>query len=318
MSLAIKNDTSFLHTNVVTQQHHTIIKWLSPTDFQAQQHDIISRRQEGTGQWLLDSPEFRGWLQGGKRILFCPGMPGAGKTIIAAIAIDHLGRLAQVSDGLAYLFCNYKSQANQSLYCLLSGLLKQLVQSRTDIAAPVTRLYDHHSKQKSRPSTDEIFTALLTICSNHARVYIVVDALDECTDQNRTRSQLIEKLRELQTRTNVRLLFTSRFIPEITEKFRLDPVLEVRASGKDVKRFIAGQWSRLPKYNEQLKRTIQDRIVEAVDGMSVLSTRSQIYNILLLTRLPGFFSLVYTSSCFVIKGGSGMCYERWISCERDR
>jgi hypothetical protein len=339
LSQAIKDDTLFardniriLRTNVVTiqdaqsqqldsqklQQHHTMMQWLSQTDFPAQQNDIILRRQEGTGQWLLDSPKFKQWLHGPCQTLFCPGIPGAGKTMAAAIAIEHLCRTAQADVGLAYLFCNYKSQVNQTAHSLLSALLKQLVQSRIDITPPVTNLYDHHSKQKSRPSTDEIFTALLTICSNHAKVYIVVDALDECTDQNRTRSQLIEKLRELQTRTNVRLLFTSRFIPEITEKFRLDPVLEVRASGKDVKQFIAGQWSRLPKYDEQLKRTIQDRIVEAVDGMSALSTRSQIYNILLLTRLPGFFSLVYTSSCFVIKGGSGMCYQHWISYQKDQ
>ena len=37
------------------QQHHAIMEWLSPTDFTAQQHDIITRRQEGTGQWFLDS-----------------------------------------------------------------------------------------------------------------------------------------------------------------------------------------------------------------------------------------------------------------------
>ncbi|MCJ1247069.1 hypothetical protein MMC30_004280 [Trapelia coarctata] len=274
LSQAIKDDTLFardnipiLQTNIETirdtqglqlntqklqldvqklQQHQTIMQWLSPTDFPAQQHDIISRRQKDTGQWFLDSPVFKGWLQGADKILFCPGIPGAGKTMMAAIAIDHLGRLAQADVGLAYVFCNYKSQANQGLYDLLSALLKQLVQSRTDIAAPVTRLYDHHFKQKSRPSLDEISTALSTICLSHARVYVVVDALDECTDQDRTRNQLVEKLRELQTRTNVQLLFTSRFIPEITEKFRLDPVLEIRASEKDIERFVAGQIPRLP------------------------------------------------------------------------
>jgi hypothetical protein len=83
LSLAIKEDTSFvrdtlpsLQMNVVAirdvqslqwdvqklQQHHTMMQWLSPTDFPAQQHDIITRRQEGTGQWLLDSPKFKRWL----------------------------------------------------------------------------------------------------------------------------------------------------------------------------------------------------------------------------------------------------------------
>jgi hypothetical protein len=104
-----------------------------------------------------------------------------------------------------------------------------------------------------------------------------MDALDECTDQDGTRSQLIEKLRELQMRTNVRLLSTSRFIPEITEKFRLDPMLlEVRASEEDVKRFVAGQIPRLPRCirrDDELTRAVQSKIVKAIDGMYVLLAR---------------------------------------------
>jgi hypothetical protein len=273
LSIAIKEDTSFvpiLHSKVMTEQHCTMMQWLSPTDFPAQHHDIISRRQEGTGQWLLDSNEFKGWLQGSDGILFCPGIPGAGKTMMAAIAIEHLSRTAQADVGLAYLFCNYKSQVDQSIHGLLSALLKQLVQSRMDITAPVTHLYDHHSKKNSKPSRNEILTALSTICSNYAAVYLVIDALDECSDQDGTRSQLIEKLRDLQAKTNVRLLFTSRFIPEITENFQSEPVLEVRASKEDVERFVVGQIPRLPKCigrDDELRLTVQSRIVEAVDGM---------------------------------------------------
>jgi hypothetical protein len=252
------------------QQLQVILDWVSPTDFPAQQHDIISRSQEDTGKWFLESPEFKGWLQGASMTLFCPGIPGAGKTMMAAIAIDYLGILAQADVGLAYVFCNYKSQVDQSLHSLLSAFLKQLVQSRADIADPVTKLYQHHSEKKSKPSEDEIFTALLTVCSNHSGVYFVIDALDECTDQDGTRSQLIRKLRELQLRKKVRILFTSRFIPEIMEKFRLDPVLKVRASEEDVKRFIAGQIPRLPnciRRDDELTRAVQSKIVEAIDGM---------------------------------------------------
>ena len=289
-TLFARDDIPMLQTNVVTvpdtqtlqldaqklQQHRTIMQWLSPTDFQAQQHDIISRRQEGTGQWFLDCPEFKRWLQGADRILFCPGIPGAGKTMMAAIAINYLSRLVQADVGLAYVFCNYKSHVNQSLYGLLSALLKQLVQSRTDISVPVTRLYDYHFKRESRPLLDEISTALSTVCSSYAKVYVVVDALDECTNHDRTRNQLIENLRELQTRTNVRLLFTSRFIPEIMERFRSTPVLKIRASEKDIKRFVANQIPLLPSCigrDDELTRTVQSKIVKAIDGMQVLLIR---------------------------------------------
>jgi hypothetical protein len=75
---------------------------------------------------------------------------------------------------------------------------------------------------------------------------------------------------ELQARTDVRLMFTSRFIPEITQKFCSKPTLEVRASEEDVMRFVAGQMPRLPnriRRDDELKRAVQDKIVEAVDGM---------------------------------------------------
>ena len=262
LSLAMKEDQKL-------QQHAAILKWLSPTDFLTQQHDIITRREQGTGQWFIDSPKFKRWLKGSDKTLFCYGMPGAGKTMMTAIAIDHLCATAPSGDiGIAYVFCNYKAQADQSALSLLAALLKQLV--RPDIAAAVTRMYNHHSKRKSRPSLEEIFGALQSVCSNYTTVYIVVDALDECADRDGARGRLIDKLRELQARIDMRLLFTSRFIPEITQKFQSNPMLEVRASEEDVKRFVAGQMPRLPECiqrDEDLKQDVQNMIVEAFGGM---------------------------------------------------
>jgi hypothetical protein len=47
-------------------------------------------------------------------------------------------------------------------------------------------------------------------------------------------------------------------------------MLEIRASDADVKQFVAGQMNSLPNYvrrNINLQVEIQDRIVQAVDGM---------------------------------------------------
>ncbi|KAF1807997.1 hypothetical protein P152DRAFT_259009 [Eremomyces bilateralis CBS 781.70] len=257
------------------QQRQPILDWLSPTDFPAQQHDIISRRQEDTGRWLLDSPEFQGWLQGANRTLFCPGIPGAGKTMMAAIAIDHLYKSTQSGDiGVAYIFCNNKAKADHSARTLLAALLKQLVRSSPDMAAPVTELYDRYSERGSRPYLDDIFEALQSVCSSHTIVHIIVDALDEYEDRDGERSRIIDKLRKLQTKGDVRLLFTSRFIPGVTQKFRSSPTLELRASDEDVRRFIKGQIPRLPKCilrDDKLQRAVQDKITEAVDGMFLLA-----------------------------------------------
>jgi AAA+ superfamily predicted ATPase len=66
-------------------EHQAILEWLTPIDYAPQQNDFISKLQKGTGQWLLNSNEFRQWVINRNQILFCPGMPGAGKTMLASI-----------------------------------------------------------------------------------------------------------------------------------------------------------------------------------------------------------------------------------------
>jgi hypothetical protein len=90
-------------------------------------------------------------------------------------------------------------------------------------------------------------------------MFIVVDALDECPDRDGTRSRLIDELHKLQAKIDLRLLFTSRFISEITLKFESNSMLEVRASEKDVRCFVTGQIPRLLKCiqrDEELKNTV--------------------------------------------------------------
>jgi hypothetical protein len=62
------------------QECQAIIDWLTPVNYALQQSDFIARRQEGSGEWLLKSGEFQQWLAQSSRTLFCPGMPGAGKS----------------------------------------------------------------------------------------------------------------------------------------------------------------------------------------------------------------------------------------------
>jgi Cdc6-like AAA superfamily ATPase len=224
--------------------------------------------------WFLDSPEFSNWIHGSNPTLFCPGIPGAGKTIMAATTIDHLSRtLPRNTIGVAYIYCNYKEKANRNTTSLLAAILKQLVQARPSIAEPVRRLYNN--PDRTRPSLEEILSALQSILTNYSSVYIVVDALDECQENDGTRSQLLAELRDLQCKADMRLMVTSRFIPDIENEFRLALRLEVRASDEDVKRFVIGQIYRLPRCiqrDSELQRFVQDKIVKAVDGMSAFRT----------------------------------------------
>lgn len=273
LSQAIKGDTHSVRTHVDGAEHRRLLGWISTTDYPAQQSDIIKCRQEGTGQWFLDAPEVAKWLSEAKGTLFCPGIPGAGKTMVAAIAIDHLLKsVHNSSHGVAYIYCNYKAQDEQDASSMLAAILKQLVQVRPSIVEPVERLHKQHANRGTRPSLDEMFGALRDVVASYSTIYIVIDALDECRDIDGTRRQLLARLQELQTRMDVHLLVTSRFIPEIMDAFREALRLEVRASSEDVKRFVAGKMYQLPKCiqrNLALQKMVQKKIVEAVDGMYV-------------------------------------------------
>lgn len=287
LSQAIKDDIAFVRTHIPTVQsgidtiqqdqshakHDKLIAWISPIDFPAQQSDIINRRQEGTGQWFLNAPEVAQWLSQQKGTLFCPGIPGAGKTMIAAIAIDHLLKTVQSSSvgiGVAYTYCNYKAQEEQDTTNLIAAILKQLVQVRPSAIGPVEQLHKQHANRGTRPSTDEVFGALKSVLAGFSIVNIVVDALDECRDSDGTRRMFLTKLQDLQAKADVRIMVTSRFIPDIVNDFQDALRLEVRANDEDVKRYVAGQVYRLPKCirrDSTLKDIVQNKIVGAVDGM---------------------------------------------------
>jgi Cdc6-like AAA superfamily ATPase len=209
------------------------------------------------------------WLGEAKATLFCPGIPGAGKTMVAATTIDHLLQLSQkTSFGVAYIFCNYKMQEQQDVPGILASILKQLVQGQLSTANYFERLYEEHANGRPKPSPDAIYRALQDVLGHYSTVHIVVDALDECQDS--TRVQLLAKLRDLQTGRDVRLMATSRFMLKIEDAFRGALRLEVKASKEDVKRFVAGQIWQLPEciqHDAILQEMVQEKIVEAADGM---------------------------------------------------
>jgi Cdc6-like AAA superfamily ATPase len=252
------------------QEEQAILDWLTPVDYLPQQNDFLKQRQVGTGQWLLDSTEFEYWVKTKKQILFCPGIPGAGKTILTSIVVNELEKRFQDdgSTALAYLYCNFNRQDEQKPEDLLASLLKQLSKGRP-LSESVKSLYTR-CKTKTRPSVDEITTVLQSIVAEYSQVFILIDALDECQAQNGCRTQMLSKLFDLQAKCGINLFATSRFIPDIIEAFKQDPRLEIRANEQDVYRYIDGRISHLPSFvrsNLDLQQEIKTKLVKAVDGM---------------------------------------------------
>lgn len=258
------------------QEHKAILKWLMPIDYAHQQNDYIRRRQPGTGQWLLDSVEYLAWLRTSKQTLFCPGIPGAGKTIMSSIIVDHLnvkfGNDASV--GIAYLYCSYQPQQEHKAEDLLLSLLGQLAQEQQVVPPEIKNLYERHRTRRTRPSFDEIVTAFRPTIQFFSRVFIVIDALDEYyVLNNEGHNILLSEVFSLQKHAELNLFATSRFISEITSQFNSCIWKEIRAHNDDILNYV-NSWipkllrSQISKY-PQVQEAIKRDILKAVDGMYV-------------------------------------------------
>jgi Cdc6-like AAA superfamily ATPase len=213
--------------------------------------------------------------------LFCPGIPGAGKTILTSIVVENLHTRFQkdLSVGVAYLYCNFRRQDEQKAEDLLVNLLKQLAQGRPHMPDSVKSIRDSHKDKRTRPSFDEISEALQSVVVLYSRIFIIVDALDECQASNGCRTRFLSEIFDLQAKTKANIFATSRFIPEITEKFKGSAILEIRAMDEDVDRYLDGHISQLPYFvqrNPELQEKIKTEIVKAVDGMYVSSNTPKV------------------------------------------
>ncbi len=275
---AIRGDVVVIRAEIEQQKDNgdriIILDWLTPIDYTPQQHDFINRRQTGTGQWLLDSAEYQTWRQTAKSTLFCPGIPGAGKTILTSIVVEDLTTrfFDDPTVGIAYIYCNFRRKHEQRAEDVITSLLKQLSQGRTSLPETVKALYDKHKEKRTWPSADEFSQALQLVATLYERVFIVIDALDECQASGGCRLRVLTEIFNLSTKCGTNLFATSRFVPEVTAKFSQGFSLEIRASKQDIEAYIEGNMSQLMAFddwNQQLREDIKTTISDTVDGMYV-------------------------------------------------
>ncbi|KAL7943731.1 ankyrin repeat-containing domain protein [Trichoderma barbatum] len=132
------------------QEDEKILKWLNSVDYGAEHSDVLKRWQPGTGQWLLESTEFREFIKANdKQVLFCPGIPGAGKTVMAATVIDYLHKeFGNDQDtGIAYIYFNFKRHSEQTPVAIFSSLLKQVARQQPSLPTSVELLHETCTKK---------------------------------------------------------------------------------------------------------------------------------------------------------------------------
>jgi hypothetical protein len=272
LSRAIQEQAKELRETQRDQELRDILAWLSPLDFAAKHDAIRSRHEQGTCQWLLDSAAFKDWENATTRLLWCPGVPGAGKTVFASVVIEHLIRKFS-SAGVAMLgiYCDYKDFNQQSSWKFLASLLQQLISQQGDVAEQIKSTYREHIRRQTHPNFSECLNMLTVQIHTFSRVYVVIDALDECTELNDVRRGLLEGI--LQMPSFVSILVTSRFIPMIGEILDEPPRLIVEAKDHDIHAHVRSRldkektWARRVRLDQALAQRIGDSVVSRASGM---------------------------------------------------
>ncbi|KAI9792977.1 MAG: hypothetical protein M1816_001299 [Peltula sp. TS41687] len=330
LSQAIKSDTTnikegitelregvnFLHQSYDNQSYQNIVDWLSPLNFQARQLDVFKQRQEGTGKWFLESKVYTDWVDGPPSTLWCPGIPGAGKTVLSSIVVDDLQRKHPGDDvAVLCLYCSYQQRIDQTAETLVASLLKQLVQGRGVISDSIESLYEVHRSKGSRPKRTELADALRSEIHSYTRAFIVVDALDECAEDQGIRRDLLGELESLSD--IVHLMATSRPHVIIDQHFNGIRELHIHADDKDIEEYVRRriqQESRLARH-VKADPTLEDDMVKMIvansKGMFLLArlhmdslvskhTRREVRKS--LVNLPEGLNSTYTEAMERVRG----------------
>jgi hypothetical protein len=81
----------------------------------------------------------------------------------------------------------------QSPVNLIASLWAQLVQNSGSLSSEVKDLYRTYIRQRSPPTLSDVSKILQAEIGRFSKIFVVVDALDECPESNR--SALLKELR---------------------------------------------------------------------------------------------------------------------------
>ncbi|KFY94947.1 hypothetical protein V500_02997, partial [Pseudogymnoascus sp. VKM F-4518 (FW-2643)] len=217
-----------------------IQKWLQPTNHTGVSSEFrrhLASQAPGTSNWICDTLKFKQWQTSENHgSLWIKGVPGAGKSVLAASMVDHLKRDSE--NPVLYFFFRYIIAANRTSRSLVRDWLAQLLPYSSRLQALLQPL---SSNELENVSDEQLWGHLLAGLSSVQNAYCVVDALDEM----QLDSKFLQRLNSLTgfRPGSVKLLMTSRPKEYLQSSLRdtstVHISLESDAVGKDITVFVS-------------------------------------------------------------------------------
>jgi hypothetical protein len=226
---------------------------------------------EDSYYWVIENPEFQQWrgeLQ--SRLLWIKGDPGKGKTMLLCGIINEIKKSLPKSHLLSYFFCQATDTRINNATAVLRGLIYMLLNQQPFLSSHILNKYEQAGKSLFEDAN--AYIALSEVLANILRdpsvqsIYLVVDALDECTDGLSALLNFI--MQTSSTSPCIKWLVSSRNWPQIEQrleqaecKVRLSLELNAESVSVAVNNFIqhkVHQLAQEKKYNDE----IQDAVLQ--------------------------------------------------------
>lgn len=216
--------------------------WLQPTDYLAESSEFrrhLASQAPGTGLWMCDTHRFLQWHDSADHgSLWIKGVPGAGKSVIAASMIEHLRSAEDVP--VLFFFFRYIIAANRRPRSLMRDWLAQLLPHSTRLQAALQSVL---ACELTDLSDERLWQYLLMGLSSVEKAYCVVDALDEM--ELVADDSFLHRLNNLATfrPDKVKLLLTSRPKQYLQSGLREASIVHINLEddlvGKDIAHFVS-------------------------------------------------------------------------------
>jgi hypothetical protein len=229
--------------------------------------------------WIVNNPEFRQWRNNQQhRLLWIKGDPGKGKTMLLCGIINEIRKSLPKSDLLSYFFCQATDSRINNATAVLRGLTYMLVNQQPSLLSHVLKKYDQAGKflfedANAWVALSEILTNILQD-PNLQSTYLVVDALDECTDGLSALLDFV--VQTSSTSSRIKWLVSGRNWPQIEERLelaesrvRLSLELNAESVSAAVNIFIehkVHQLAQEKKYDDKIQDAVLQHLFSNANG----------------------------------------------------
>lgn len=164
---------------------------------------------------------------------------------------------------IAYIYCDYKDQSNQTATNLIACLIRQLIGNANRLPQQLTELYERLEKEKRRPTLEELSRLLVIVCNERSHTYVLVDALDEL-ERLRERKFVLPLLKALPA-GSTRLFVTSRpNHKDINNVFSPELQISISAPDSDIRQFVREKVERNDEFTRLITPDLEAEIIATI------------------------------------------------------